>query len=63
MILLKEDEEFKNVKTDKIPHLKPVFSADGTVTAANASTLNARVSSSNFNDARKSRWIKNSTIS
>lgn len=35
-----EDEEFKNVRFDKIPSLKPVFSKEGTVTAANASTLN-----------------------
>lgn len=35
-----EDEEYKNVFFDKIPTLKPVFKADGTVTAANASTLN-----------------------
>lgn len=35
-----EDEEPKAVKFDKIPSLKPVFKKDGTVTAANASTLN-----------------------
>ena len=34
------DEEPKAVKFDKIPSLKPVFKKDGTVTAANASTLN-----------------------
>ena len=39
-IIFKEDEEYKNVKMDKIPTLRPVFSKDGTVTAANASTLN-----------------------
>ena len=39
-IILAEDEEFKNVKIDKIPNLRPAFSKDGTVTAANASTLN-----------------------
>ncbi|OIQ38759.1 MAG: acetyl-CoA acetyltransferase [Bacteroidetes bacterium MedPE-SWsnd-G1] len=39
-IFFSEDEEYKNVKMDKIPNLRPVFSADGTVTAANASTLN-----------------------
>ncbi len=38
--LVKEDEEPKAVKFDKIPSLKPVFKKDGTVTAANASTLN-----------------------
>lgn len=35
-----EDEEFKKVKFEKIPFLKPAFSKDGTVTAANASTIN-----------------------
>lgn len=34
------DEEFKNVIFEKIPGLRPVFSKDGTVTAANASTIN-----------------------
>jgi len=38
--LFSEDEEYKNVNFDKIPGLKPVFSKDGTVTAANASTIN-----------------------
>jgi len=35
-----EDEEFNNVFFDKIPKLRPVFSKEGTVTAANASTIN-----------------------
>jgi acetyl-CoA C-acetyltransferase len=35
-----EDEEYKKVKFEKIPSLKPAFSKDGTVTAANASTIN-----------------------
>jgi acetyl-CoA C-acetyltransferase len=39
-ILFAEDEEYKNVMFDKIPGLKPVFTKDGTVTAANASTMN-----------------------
>ena len=39
-IIIKEDEEYKNVKLEKLPKLKPVFSPSGTVTAANASTLN-----------------------
>jgi acetyl-CoA C-acetyltransferase len=38
--LFAEDEEYKNVNFDKIPSLKPVFTKDGTVTAANASTIN-----------------------
>lgn len=39
-IIFSEDEEYKNVKMEKIPSLRPVFSPEGTVTAANASTLN-----------------------
>lgn len=39
-ILFAEDEEYKNVNFEKIPTLKPVFQKDGTVTAANASTMN-----------------------
>lgn len=39
-ILFSEDEEFKNVKMEKIPSLRPAFTKDGTVTAANASTIN-----------------------
>lgn len=39
-VMMTEDEEFKNVIFDKIPTLRPVFSKDGTVTAANASTIN-----------------------
>ncbi len=39
-ILVTEDEEFKKVMFDKIPGLRPAFTKDGTVTAANASTIN-----------------------
>ncbi|MBD0778843.1 acetyl-CoA C-acyltransferase [Maribacter sp. ANRC-HE7] len=39
-IIISEDEEFKNVKMEKIPVLRPAFTKDGTVTAANASTIN-----------------------
>ncbi|MEJ7740755.1 MAG: acetyl-CoA C-acyltransferase [Chitinophagaceae bacterium] len=39
-VFFREDEEYKNVKFDKIPELKPAFTKDGTVTAANASTIN-----------------------
>jgi acetyl-CoA C-acetyltransferase len=40
LTVVEEDEEIQSVKFDKIPTLKPVFKKDGTVTAANASTLN-----------------------
>ncbi|MFT5860243.1 MAG: acetyl-CoA C-acetyltransferase [Flavobacteriaceae bacterium] len=39
-IIVDTDEEFTNVKMDRIPTLRAVFTPDGTVTAANASTLN-----------------------
>ena len=39
-IMVTRDEEFTNVKLDKIPTLNAVFTKDGTVTAANASTIN-----------------------
>lgn len=39
-VTVSEDEEYKKVNFDKIPGLRPVFVKDGTVTAANASTLN-----------------------
>lgn len=39
-IIIAEDEEYNNVKLEKIPQLRPAFSKEGTVTAANASTIN-----------------------
>lgn len=39
-LIVTVDEEFTNVKFDKIPTLRPVFKKEGTVTAANASTIN-----------------------
>lgn len=39
-VLISEDEEYKSVQFEKIPALKPVFKKDGTITAANASTMN-----------------------
>ncbi len=38
--IIAKDEEFTNVMLDKIPKLRPAFTKDGTVTAANASTIN-----------------------
>ncbi|WP_338408718.1 acetyl-CoA C-acyltransferase [uncultured Flavobacterium sp.] len=40
LIIVSKDEEFSNVKLDRIPSLNAVFTKDGTVTAANASTIN-----------------------
>jgi acetyl-CoA C-acetyltransferase len=39
-VMVSEDEEYKNVFLDKIPALRPAFEKEGTITAANASTLN-----------------------
>jgi acetyl-CoA C-acetyltransferase len=39
-VMVSEDEEYKNVFLDKIPALRPAFDKDGTITAANASTIN-----------------------
>jgi len=39
-VVVDQDEEYKNVRFEKIPELRPVFNKDGTVTAANASTIN-----------------------
>lgn len=39
-LVVTEDEEYKNVKMEKIPALRPAFTKEGTVTAANASTIN-----------------------
>ena len=39
-LIISEDEEYKNVRLEKIPSLRPVFDKEGTITAANASTLN-----------------------
>ncbi|MEN9333097.1 MAG: hypothetical protein RLY35_277 [Bacteroidota bacterium] len=39
-VVIAEDEEYKNVSFDKIPALRPAFEKEGTITAANASTMN-----------------------
>ncbi len=57
-IIFSEDEEYKNVKMEKIPTLRPVFSADGTVTAANASTLNDGAAAMVLMSAEKASELK-----
>lgn len=56
-VVFAEDEEYKNVKMDKIPNLRPVFQKDGTVTAANASTLNDGASALVLMSADKAREL------
>ena len=56
-LIVSEDEEYKNVKMDKIPNLRPVFDKDGTVTAANASTLNDGAAALLLMSAEKAKEI------
>ncbi len=56
-IMVSEDEEYKNVKFEKIPALRPVFEKDGTVTAANASTLNDGASALVLMSAEKAQEL------
>ncbi len=57
-IIFSEDEEYKNVKMDKIPTLRPVFTKEGTVTAANASTLNDGAAALVIMSADKAKELK-----
>ena len=57
-IIVSEDEEYKNVKLDKIPQLRPVFDKEGTITAANASTLNDGASALILMSAEKAEELK-----
>jgi acetyl-CoA C-acetyltransferase len=57
-ILFSEDEEYKNVFLDKIPSLRPAFTKDGTVTAANASTINDGGAALILMSAEKAKELK-----
>lgn len=61
-IIIKQDEEFKNVKMEKIPSLRPAFTKDGTVTAANASTINDGAAALVLMSADKARELNLSPI-
>lgn len=52
-LTITEDEEYKRVNFDKIPNLRPVFNKEGTVTAANASTINDGASALILASAKK----------
>lgn len=56
-IVFAEDEEYKNVIMDKVPKLRPVFQKEGTVTAANASTLNDGASALVLMSAEKAKEL------
>ena len=52
-VVFSEDEEYKNVKFEKIPNLRPAFDKEGTITAANASTMNDGASALVIMSAKK----------
>jgi len=56
-IVVSKDEEYSNVKLDRIPTLRAVFSKEGTVTAANASTLNDGASALILMSAEKAKEL------
>ena len=57
-IFINEDEEYKNIKIDKISKLRPVFDKNGTITAANASTLNDGASALILMSEEKAKELK-----
>ncbi len=61
-IIISEDEEYKNVRMEKIPLLRPVFDKEGTITAANASTLNDGASALLLMSAEKAAELNISPI-
>jgi len=61
-IMISEDEEYKNVRMEKIPLLRPVFDKEGTITAANASTLNDGASALLLMSAEKAAELNISAI-
>jgi len=56
-IVINEDEEYKNIKYDKVTALNPVFDKEGTITAANASTLNDGASAMVLMSAHKANAL------
>ena len=56
-VVVSEDEEYKNVRLDKIPTLRAVFDKEGTITAANASTLNDGASALLLMSAEKAKEL------
>jgi len=61
-VVMTKDEEYKNVKMEKIPSLRAAFSKDGTVTAANASTINDGGAALILMSVDKARELKLSPI-
>ncbi|HDZ13312.1 MAG TPA: acetyl-CoA C-acyltransferase, partial [Pricia sp.] len=57
-VIVTEDEEYRNVNIKKIPALRAAFSKDGTVTAANASTINDGAAALILMSAEKAKELK-----
>ena len=57
-LIISEDEEYKNINMDKIPNLRAVFDKDGTITAANASTINDGASALVIMSSEKAEELK-----
>lgn len=57
-ILITEDEEYKNIIFEKVPKLRPAFTKEGTVTAANASTINDGAAALILMSAEKAEELK-----
>lgn len=56
-IVMSEDEEFKAIKFEKVPKLRPAFTKEGTVTAANASSLNDGAAAMVLTTMKKAREL------
>ncbi len=56
-VIISEDEEYKNINFDKLKELSPAFQKTGTVTAANASTLNDGASALVLMSAEKAQEL------
>jgi acetyl-CoA C-acetyltransferase len=61
-LTITEDEEFKALKLEKVPSLKPAFKKDGTVTAANASSINDGASALVLSTLDKSKELSGKPI-
>jgi acetyl-CoA C-acetyltransferase len=61
-LTITEDEEFKALKLDKVQTLKPAFKKDGTVTAANASSINDGASALVLSTLQKSKDLPGKPI-
>ena len=56
-VMVSDDEEYKSIKYDKVTSLNPVFEKEGTITAANASTLNDGASAMILMSSKKAQEL------